>query len=128
MLAHFGLRQVGTLPRRSQRLTVERDKPIAARVADSLFMHAGINPSRPVPNALADVISRARNEIRRIDAHRQRLANKRLALATALLAVARGLVAWVPLALAWPIPLLQEPIGYAFERGPATVCSSARSR
>lgn len=29
----------------------------------------------------------------------------------------------VPLALAWPIPLLQEPIGYAFERGPATVCA-----
>lgn len=29
----------------------------------------------------------------------------------------------VPLALAWPIPLLQDPIGYAFERGPATVCA-----
>lgn len=29
----------------------------------------------------------------------------------------------VPLALAWPIPLLQEPIRYAFERGPATVCA-----
>jgi thiol:disulfide interchange protein len=29
----------------------------------------------------------------------------------------------VPLALAWPIPLLQEPIGYAFGRGPATVCA-----
>jgi DsbC/DsbD-like thiol-disulfide interchange protein len=29
----------------------------------------------------------------------------------------------VPLALAWPVPLLQEPIGYAFERGPATVCA-----
>lgn len=29
----------------------------------------------------------------------------------------------VPLALAWPIPLLQEPVGYGFERGPATVCA-----
>jgi DsbC/DsbD-like thiol-disulfide interchange protein/cytochrome c biogenesis protein CcdA len=29
----------------------------------------------------------------------------------------------VPLALAWPVPLLQEPIGYAFGRGPATVCA-----
>lgn len=29
----------------------------------------------------------------------------------------------VPLALAWPVPMLQEPIGYAFERGPATACA-----
>ena len=29
----------------------------------------------------------------------------------------------VPLALAWPVPMLQEPIGYAFERGPAAVCA-----
>jgi thiol:disulfide interchange protein DsbD len=29
----------------------------------------------------------------------------------------------VPLALAWPVPLLQEPVGYAFGRGPATVCA-----
>jgi thiol:disulfide interchange protein len=30
----------------------------------------------------------------------------------------------VPLALAWPVPMLQEPIGYAFGRGPATVCAT----
>jgi thiol:disulfide interchange protein DsbD len=29
----------------------------------------------------------------------------------------------VPLALAWPVPLLQEPIGFAFARGPAAVCA-----
>jgi DsbC/DsbD-like thiol-disulfide interchange protein len=28
-----------------------------------------------------------------------------------------------PLALAWPLPLLQEPIGYAFGRGPAAVAT-----
>ncbi len=29
----------------------------------------------------------------------------------------------VPLALAWPVPMLQEPFAYAFGRGPATVCA-----
>jgi thiol:disulfide interchange protein len=29
----------------------------------------------------------------------------------------------VPLALAWPVPLLQEPVGFAFTRGPAAVCA-----
>ncbi|HKI05086.1 MAG TPA: protein-disulfide reductase DsbD domain-containing protein [Thermoanaerobaculia bacterium] len=29
----------------------------------------------------------------------------------------------VPLALAWPVPMVQEPLGYAFGRGPATVCA-----
>jgi len=29
----------------------------------------------------------------------------------------------VPLALAWPVPFLQEPIGYALGRGPATVAA-----
>jgi DsbC/DsbD-like thiol-disulfide interchange protein len=29
----------------------------------------------------------------------------------------------VPLALAWPVPLLQEPIGFAFARGPAAACA-----
>ena len=28
-----------------------------------------------------------------------------------------------PLALAWPVPLLQEPVGYALGRGPATVAA-----
>jgi DsbC/DsbD-like thiol-disulfide interchange protein len=30
----------------------------------------------------------------------------------------------VPLAIAWPLPLLQEPIGFAFARGPAAVCAA----
>ncbi len=29
----------------------------------------------------------------------------------------------VPLAIAWPIPLLEEPVGFAFGRGPAAVCA-----
>jgi hypothetical protein len=62
-----------------------REKPIAAAVGDSLFMHAGINPSRPAPAALAEVNTRARNEIRRLDMHRQRLVGKRLVLPTASL-------------------------------------------
>jgi len=32
-------------------------------------------------------------------------------------------LATVPLALAWPVPLLQEPIGFAFARGPAAACA-----
>jgi hypothetical protein len=59
-----------------------RDKPIAAQVNDSLFMHAGINPANPPPKLITEVIDRARNEIRRLDTHRQRLTNRRLALAT----------------------------------------------
>jgi hypothetical protein len=55
-----------------------RAKDIAARVDDSLFMHAGINPSRPPPT-LAEINERARAEIRRIDTHRQRLVSQNLA-------------------------------------------------
>jgi suppressor for copper-sensitivity B len=29
----------------------------------------------------------------------------------------------VPLALAWPVPLLREPVAFAFARGPAAVCA-----
>src|SRR6185295_10058838 len=29
----------------------------------------------------------------------------------------------LPLALAWPMPMLREPLGYAFGRGPASVCA-----
>lgn len=28
-----------------------------------------------------------------------------------------------PLALAWPVPLLQEPLGFAFDRSPAAACA-----
>ena len=59
-----------------------RDKPIAAQLDGSLFMHAGLNPSRPVPRSVNEVIERARNEIRRLDGLRQRLAGRRLALPT----------------------------------------------
>lgn len=59
-----------------------REKAIAARVGESLFMHAGINPGRGAPTSINEVIDRARSEIRRIDAHRQRLASRRLALST----------------------------------------------
>jgi hypothetical protein len=57
-----------------------REKSIAGQVGDSLFMHAGINPSRPAPRSIAEVNDRARAEIRRIDTQRQRLVASRLAL------------------------------------------------
>jgi hypothetical protein len=59
-----------------------RDKSIAAEVNDTLFMHAGINPARPLPQSIGQVNDRARTEIRRLDAHRQRLASRRLAQST----------------------------------------------
>jgi hypothetical protein len=57
-----------------------RDKPVAAEVRATLFMHAGINPSRPTPKSIDEVVDRARAEIRRLDSYRQRLASRRLAL------------------------------------------------
>jgi hypothetical protein len=45
-------------------------------------MHAGINPARPLPQSIGQVNDRARTEIRRLDAHRQRLASRRLAQST----------------------------------------------
>ena len=59
-----------------------REKPIAATIGDTLFMHAGINPARPAPKTVSEVIERARNEIRKLDAFKQRLASRRLALPT----------------------------------------------
>jgi hypothetical protein len=59
-----------------------RGKAIAAQVGDTLFMHAGINPERPAPKSIASVIDITRDEIRRLDAHRQRLTRRRLALPT----------------------------------------------
>jgi hypothetical protein len=56
-----------------------REKPIAAQVGDTLFMHAGINPTRPPPKSVSEVIDRARTEIRRLDLFRQRLASRKLA-------------------------------------------------
>ena len=40
-------------------------------------MHAGINPSRPPPKSIADVNEQARAEIRRLDAYRKRLSDRR---------------------------------------------------
>ncbi|HUE88233.1 MAG TPA: metallophosphoesterase [Vicinamibacterales bacterium] len=56
-----------------------RDKHIAAKVGDTLFMHAGINPARPAPRSIDEVNSKARAEIRRLDQYRQRLVRSRLA-------------------------------------------------
>ncbi len=58
-----------------------RGKDIAVIVADTLFMHAGINPSRPAPKSIAEVNDLVRSEVRRLDAYRKRLTDRRLALA-----------------------------------------------
>jgi hypothetical protein len=57
-----------------------RQKEVAADVAGTLFMHAGINPSRPAPKSIDEINDRARTEIRRLDSFRQRLVAERLAL------------------------------------------------
>jgi hypothetical protein len=57
-----------------------RGKDVAAIVGDTLFMHAGLNPSRPAPKSLAEVNDGVRAETRRLDAFRRRLTDKRLAL------------------------------------------------
>lgn len=56
-----------------------RRKDIAARVGDTLFMHAGINPSRPPPRSVDEVNERTRSELRRLDQYRQRLVRSKLA-------------------------------------------------
>ena len=62
-----------------------REKQIAAKVGDTLFMHAGINPARPAPRSIDEVNSQARAEIRRLDQYRQRLIRSKLADATSSL-------------------------------------------
>jgi hypothetical protein len=57
-----------------------RAKDIATEIGGTLFMHAGINPARPAPKAIGEVNDRARAEIRRLDAFRQRLVNQKLAV------------------------------------------------
>jgi hypothetical protein len=56
-----------------------RDKPIAVKIGDTLFMHAGINPARPAPRSIDEVNEQARTEIRRLDQYRQRLVRSKLA-------------------------------------------------
>lgn len=58
-----------------------RDKDIAAIVDGTLFMHAGLNPSRPAPASIREVNDRVRAEVRRLDAFRKRQADKRIATA-----------------------------------------------
>jgi hypothetical protein len=58
-----------------------REKDIAAIVDGTLFMHAGLNPSRPAPASIAEVNDRVRAEVRRLDAFRKRLSDKRFATA-----------------------------------------------
>ena len=57
-----------------------RSKDIATIVSDTLFMHAGLNPSRPAPKSIDEVNDRVRDELRRLDEHRKRLADRRLGL------------------------------------------------
>ena len=54
-----------------------RGRPIAVQVGDSVFMHAGPNPSSEV--SVADLNSKARQEIERFDRFLQRLVDARLA-------------------------------------------------
>ncbi len=58
-----------------------REKDIAAVVDGTLFMHAGLNPSRPAPASIAEVNDKVRAEVRRLDAFRKRLTDKRIATA-----------------------------------------------
>jgi len=62
-----------------------REKQIAAKVDDTLFMHAGINPAQPVPRSIDDVNRQARAEIRQLDSFRQRLVRSKLADASVTL-------------------------------------------
>ena len=57
-----------------------RQKDIAGEVGSTLFMHAGLNPARPVPKSIADVNERARADITRFDNYRRRVVDKKLAL------------------------------------------------
>jgi hypothetical protein len=57
-----------------------RGKDIAAVVGDTLFMHAGLNPSRPAPKSIGEVNDGIRSETRRLDAFHRRLNDKRSAL------------------------------------------------
>jgi hypothetical protein len=57
-----------------------REKDIAAVVDNTLFMHAGLNPSRPAPKSIPDVNNQVRSEVRKFDAYRKRLSDRRLAL------------------------------------------------
>jgi hypothetical protein len=58
-----------------------REKDIATVVDGTLFMHAGLNPSRPAPASIAEVNDKVRAEVRRLDAFRKRAADKRIATA-----------------------------------------------
>lgn len=52
---------------------------IAAVVGDSLFMHAGLNPSRPAPRSIDSLNDSLRDEVKKIDAFHKRLVDRRYA-------------------------------------------------
>lgn len=58
-----------------------REKDIAAVVDGTLFMHAGLNPSRPAPASIAEINDKVRAEVKRLDAFRKRAADKRITTA-----------------------------------------------
>ena len=55
-----------------------RSKDIATVVGGTLFMHAGLNPSRPAPASIIEVNDRTRAEVRQLDSLRKRLADRKL--------------------------------------------------
>src|SRR4029078_288762 len=57
-----------------------RDKDIAAVVNNTLFMHAGLNPTRPAPKSIDEVNEQARGEVKKLDNYRKRLTDKRIGL------------------------------------------------
>jgi hypothetical protein len=79
-----------------------RSRPIAAQVGDGVFMHAGPNPDSVV--SVADLNSKARQEIERFDRFLQRLVDARLAKPwfrfEDILAVAAAEVRWTTAILA----------------------------
>jgi hypothetical protein len=56
-----------------------RGLDIATIVGDSLFMHAGLNPSRPAPRSIEALNAELRDEVKRIDAFHKRLVDRRYA-------------------------------------------------
>ena len=56
-----------------------REQQVAAKIGDSLFMHAGINPAKPAPRSIDEINEQVRTEVRRLDQYRQRLVRSKLA-------------------------------------------------
>src|SRR4030095_7908799 len=54
-----------------------RTKAAVARVGDSVFMHAGVNPDR-APRNLEDINKQIASEIKRFDDYRNRMVERKL--------------------------------------------------